>query len=129
MNGQAISQNTRNPGHAGRGTPGPLTRRTLVQENRRHADTGGVSRNNADLGFRPAFYDTRTDTAYLSRFRDGRPAPFHLIEGLPADLFAPESTPEAVAALRPGVIAGFVLAGRFYTRDQAAGVVRKASRH
>ena len=41
----------------------------------RFAGTGGVSEENAGLGFRPAFCDADTDRIYASRFADGRLAP------------------------------------------------------
>lgn len=79
---------------------------TLVLENLAFSGTGGISRNNADLGFMPGFLDIRTGKIYRSRYADGSPAPVHLLEGL--------------REIRQYLIAGFIREQRFYTREQAA---------
>lgn len=96
--------------------------RGLEAQNRRYAGGGGVSRHNRDQGFAPAFLDTGTGAVYLSRFRDGRPAPMHLLDGLPAELVTARAA-ERVVAVSARVTAGFVRGGRFYTREQAARAV------
>ena len=58
----------------------------LELENVRYAGTGGVSRENRRYGFRPAFMDLETAAVYPACFADGRPAPFHLLDGLPDEL-------------------------------------------
>ena len=63
-----------------------FSKETLAQENRQYANTGGVSAINRSQRFIPAFYDTATGRAYRSRFADGRPAPIHLLDGLPESL-------------------------------------------
>jgi hypothetical protein len=60
--------------------------RTLRQQNRAFRGTGGVSAENRALGFAPAFLDTQTGAVYRACFADGRPAPMHLLEGLPPTL-------------------------------------------
>ena len=100
-----------------------MTERVLELETRALRGTGGVSANNRDCGFRPAFLDASTDTVYLSRFRDGQPAPFHLLDGLPDDVVVARSASGAVETVKPTVVSGFVRAGRFYTRDEAAEMV------
>lgn len=82
--------------------------------------TGGISTNNRASGFHPAFLDTATHTVYLSRFRDGQPAPLHLLDGLPAAVVATRDAAGRPAAVKPGMVSGFVREGQFYTRDQAA---------
>ena len=62
-----------------------LSARTLRQQNRAFRGTGGVSAENRALGFAPAFLDTQTGAVYRACFADGRPAPMHLLEGLPPD--------------------------------------------
>jgi hypothetical protein len=96
---------------------------TLVQENRQYRNTGGVSAVNRSHRFIPAFYDTATGQAYKSRFADGRPAPIHLLDGLP-ELLVMERTPAgAVTVAKETVTAGFLREGQFYTREQAAAAV------
>ena len=95
----------------------------LRQENQNFQNTGGVSRHNRDQGFRPAFRDNATGEVYPSRFADGRPAPFHLIDGLPDEAVLQRDPAGRVTAAKPTVIAGFLRGGQFYTREQAARMV------
>jgi hypothetical protein len=81
----------------------------LDSENAMHAGTGGVSGGNRRLGFNPAFLDYATMRIYPSRFADGRPAPLHLLDGLPGEIRA-----------RSTIVSGFERGGFFYTRSAAA---------
>ncbi|WP_428609052.1 dihydroorotase [Sedimenticola sp.] len=99
---------------------GLLSQQTLAQQNRLYADTAGVSIHCRSAGFTPAFHDTQSGRSVISRYVDGRPAPLHLLDGLPADWVTDYDADGHVKAVRPGVIAGFLRAGRFYTREQAA---------
>jgi hypothetical protein len=96
-----------------------MTEQRLIQETLIHRGTGGVSAENRCLGFRPAFMDQETSAVYASCFRDGRPAPFHLIDGLPHELVAARDAVGRVAALKDSIVAGFVRGGRFYSREDA----------
>jgi hypothetical protein len=99
------------------------TGQSLQEENACWDGTAGVSAANRRYGFHPAFLDTRAGTVYLSRFADGQPAPFHLLDGLPEELVIRRTTRGCLAALRRGVISGFVLAGSFYTRAEAIQLI------
>ena len=92
----------------------------LRQENQRFRNTGGISQNNREEGFRSAFCDRDTGYVYLSRFGDGRPATVHVLDGLPDEIVVDRDPGGRVTAVKPTVIAGFLRAGRFYTREQAA---------
>lgn len=92
----------------------------LQKENAAHAGTGGVSGGNAGLGFRPAFLDVATLTIYLSRFADGRLAPFHLLDGLPDRVVIDRLPSGRVVATKSSIISGFERGGFFYTRQAAA---------
>lgn len=92
----------------------------LVEENRRFAGTGGVSENNAQARFVPAFQDAHTGQVEISRFRDGRPAPFHLIDGLPEDWIAERDVTGRVIRIKGSIISGFVRFGVFFTRQEAS---------
>lgn len=105
-----------------------LSSRRLRMQNRRYAGTGGVSGLNHALGFRPAFLDPGTGTVYLSRFADGRPAPVHVLDGLPADLLARRAGAGTRTASSATVTAGFVCNGHFYTRREAADFAARAAR-
>ena len=98
--------------------------RTLQRENVEFFGTRGRSQENATLGFRPAFMDSETSIVYPSCFADGRPAPMHLVDGLPADVVLTWTPGGRVATVKPTIVSGFTLAGDFYTREAAA---RKAS--
>lgn len=95
----------------------------LQRENARFRGSGGVSEENAATGLRPAFLDTRTHTVYLSCFADGRPAPVHLLDGLPACLVAARNAAGRILRAKASVVSGFVRDGRFYSRDEAAALV------
>jgi len=101
-----------------------LSHATLERENRRHRGTGGRSEENREQGFLPAFLDADTQTIYASRFPDGRPAPFHLIDGLPDDIVLTRYASGRVATIKASVTSGFVRQGRFYTREEAARCVQ-----
>ena len=97
-----------------------LSPSVLRWENQRFEGTAGVSTGNRQQGFRPAFMDKVSGIVHLSRFADGRLAPMHLLEGLPAELVARRSETGRVAAVKSSVISGFVRGERFFTREQAA---------
>lgn len=97
-----------------------LTSRHLARENQVFAGTGGVSQGNQQYGFRPAFLETRSGEIYLSRFADGRPAPVHVLDGLPPALVTTRTPAGRASATRRSVISGFVRGSEFYTREETA---------
>ena len=99
---------------------GILTTQVLRRQNLAFKGTGGVSAGNRSQGFAPAFLDTETGSIYLARFADGRPAPMHLLDGLPRELIVSRDAAGRCLAVKRSLVAGFVQAGRFYTREQAA---------
>jgi hypothetical protein len=99
-----------------------LTKTVLQRENRRFRGTGGRSEENRGEGFLPAFLDAATQTIYASRFPDGRPAPFHLLDGLPDEVVVRRNPSGRVKKVKASVLSGFVRQGRFYTREEAAMV-------
>ena len=100
-----------------------MSENRLAKENLAFAGTGGVSSGNRSQGFRPAFCDTESGLVKPACFRDGSPAPMHLLDGLP-DHWVKERLPSGrVAVVKESVIAGFLREGQFYTRDQAANAI------
>jgi hypothetical protein len=99
-----------------------FTPAALVAENEQYAGTAGCSAGNQSLGFRPAFLDSATDAVYPSRFADGRPAPIHVLDGLPQHLVAERAPNGRVRAASGSVVAGFIRDWRFYTREEALHV-------
>jgi hypothetical protein len=110
--------------HRSPDTTHALTAHVLRRETWQFRGSGGISEENASLGFRPAFYDTRRRTAYLSRFRNGDPAPCHILDGLPEELVTARDACGRVRAVLPSLVSGFLLRGQFYNREEAA---RKAA--
>ena len=101
-----------------------LNAHTLRRENARHEGTGGTSQCSSGMGFRPAFFDYATHTIHPSRFRDGRVAPFHVLDGLPDEAVAIRSDDGRVLATKATLISGFERNGFFFTRTAAARAVR-----
>ena len=100
-----------------------MTPNTLIQENQRFKDTGGISQNNADIGFRAAFKDELTGNVFLSRFANGAVAPIHLLDGLPKDLVEIQEKDGRVVRAKQTLISGFERMGAFFTREQAASLL------
>ena len=100
-----------------------LTRASLEVETANYRGTMGVSENNRCLGFQPAFIDRETGTVYLSRFADGRLAPCHLLDGLPAELVLARDEQGHVTCVKDSVESGFVHDERFHTRAEAAAML------
>ena len=82
----------------------PFTPATLALENDRYFGSAACSAGNHGLGFRPAFLDTATGVVFASRFRDGRSAPIHLLDGLPPHLVTQRSADGRVAAVKSSVV-------------------------
>src|SRR4030095_16677060 len=92
----------------------------LRRTSARFRGTGGVSEENCGLGFRPAFRDAQTGIVYRSCFADGRPAPFHLLDGLPPEVIVERNCRGRVTAVKGSLVSGFLRRNRFYTREQPA---------
>jgi len=92
----------------------------IKKENVAFAGTGGRSEENRNLGFRPAFFDFATQTIYLSRFANGRPAPFHMLDGLPEEVVVDRSPSGRVISAKATLLSGFERNGFFYTRSAAS---------
>lgn len=101
-----------------------LTPKRLRQENRAFAGTSGVSANAAGQRFRPAFRDCETGRVENSRFEDGRPAPVHMICGLPEEWVIERDSDGHAVAIKEQIESGFVRGGEFYTREEAAGLLK-----
>jgi hypothetical protein len=105
-----------------------MNEQVLRQENIAHHGSGGRSSENCSLGFRPAFYDFATQRIYPSRFADGRPAPCHLLDGLPEEVVVDRTACGRVTSVKATVICGFVRNGYFYTRTAAARAAQEWTR-
>ncbi len=95
----------------------------LRHENLVFAGTGGISANNHQADFIPAFRDPATGRVEIARFEDGKPAPMHLLCGLPAEWVVERNKNGEVIAICVHIISGFVRNATFYTREEAATIV------
>lgn len=102
-----------------------LSSRYLQLETAAHRGTGGVSSENRKLGFQPAFQDQATGKTYPSTFADGRPAPFHILDGLPESLVLGRDRYGRISRVVGSIVAGFLREGAFYSRSEAAALVRE----
>lgn len=99
----------------------------LAEENRQFVGTGGVSENNAKARFAPAFLDSSTGRVEISRFADGRPAPFHLLDGMPEEWIVEKDLKGRVIEIKQEIVSGFVRLGKFFTRQQAADFMKRCA--
>ena len=97
-----------------------MDRKTLQQQNLEFDGTHGVSRENRQSGFSPAFRDETTGRIEYARFRHGEPAPMHLICGLPEEWAIDHDEYGSICRVRSSIVAGFIREGIFYTRQEAA---------
>ncbi len=100
-----------------------MTSERIRKENRTFDNTGGVSAGNCTAGFIPAFCDTATGRVEPSRHPDGSLASIHMLVGLPREWAVELGNGNMVLAVKETVIAGFLRADVFFTRDQAARAV------
>lgn len=91
--------------------------------NTTNQDPHGLSAQAGCFGFRPAFRDNFSELVYLSRYADGRPAPIHVLDGLPGIMVKTRYPSGRVKAVKEGVISGFLRDGCFYTREEAADFI------
>lgn len=104
--------------------PQALSISKLRAENRRYADSAGISEIARKFGFIPAFRDTHTGAVEISRFSDGTHAPFHLLDGLPDNWILEKNEDGRVLLVKASIEAGFVRQNQFYTREQATNAIK-----
>lgn len=98
---------------------GQLSNDELHSQNQEFIGTKGVSEENQEAGFRPAYRHAETGEAMISCFSDGTPAPVHVLEGLPATWVTARDSNGKVTRVSSAVVAGFLRNGIFYTREDA----------
>lgn len=69
-------------------------------------------------GLQPAFKNTRTGELHLSQTKDGEPADVHEFTGLPDYWIAEHDNSGNAIALKPEVIAGYWVNGKFIALTQ-----------
>ena len=79
----------------------------------------GEQRLALEHGFQPAFFDFISQTIYPSVFADGTPAPFHILEGLPAEVIVDRARSGRVVSTKATLLTGYERNGFFYTTTAA----------
>lgn len=102
------------PAGAGKST------KAFVAESRAYEGRGGTSAEAGGWGLVPAFMDRASGRVYPACYADGRPAPLHLLDGLPESLVVYRDQGGRVRTVKASVVAGFSARGRFYTREEVA---------
>ena len=98
---------------------GVLTELSLRDENILYANTRGVSQSNCSGGFHPGYLNRASGQTALSCFRDGSPAPIHVLDGLPQSWIIRRDADGRVIEASPEIVSGFIRDGVFYTREEA----------
>ncbi len=91
----------------------------LFHENIEYQNTAGLSGNNVEQGFVPAFLDMKSGKVYRSCYSNGKLAAVHLYDGLPDELITKRNMSNKALAVKASVVSGFLFEQRFYTREQA----------
>lgn len=115
--------NAGNGGGAAGTSRASLTPGTIAQESEHFRGTGGESSVCGNCGFVPAFRDEDTGAVFRACNRDGRPAPVHMLDGLPDEVVISRDTSGRVTAVKASLTSGFLLHGCFYDRVQAAALL------
>jgi hypothetical protein len=85
----------------------------------------GEQRRALEHGFQPAFFDFLTQTMYPSVFADGTPAPFHILEGLPAEVIVDRARSGRVVAVKATLLSGYERNGFFFTSTTVARAINE----
>lgn len=104
-----------------------LSEAELKKQNQRFRGSKGISQNNREEGFVPAFHNRETGEVAMSCFANGLPAPVHMIEGLPKEWALELNAKGHPFRVSASVIAGFFRDGRFFTREQVSTLLAQAS--
>ena len=88
-----------------------------------HLNSIGEQRLALEHGFQPAFFDFLTQTIYPSAFADGTPAPFHVLEGLPAEFIVDRAPSGRVVATKATLLTGYERNGFFFTTNSVAHAI------
>jgi len=97
----------------------------LQRENQTFSGTGGISQENGHLNFLPAFMDGLSGDIEISCYGNGKPAPFHSLDGLPEAWVLKRDMKGRVVEVKGTIISGFVYLERFFTREEAAEFVNQ----
>src|SRR5258705_9928674 len=83
----------------------------------------GEQRMALEHGFQPAFFDFLTQTLYPSLFADGTPAPFHILEGLPAEVIVDRARSGRVVSTKATLLRGYERNGFFFAPATVARAI------
>src|SRR3569623_132294 len=102
-----------------------FTRDQLQHQAAVYLGTGGVSDANQQFGFKPAFLNRDSGECALSCDACGSPAAIHQFDGVPESWVALREASGRPVALKSSVVSGFMRNGQYFTRDQAAQMVKR----
>ena len=85
----------------------------------------GEQRLALEHGFQPAFMDFLTQTIYPSVFADGTPAPFHILEGLPAEVIVDRARSGRVVSTKATLLSGYERNGYFFSPSTVARAINE----
>src|SRR3569623_1573775 len=108
----------------GRSMKQSFTRDQLQHQAAVYLGTGGVSAENRQFGFRPAFLNRESGECALSCDACGAPAAIHQFDGVPESWVALRDASGRPVAHKSSVVSGYMRDGQFFTRDHAAQMVQ-----
>ncbi|MDH5484236.1 MAG: hypothetical protein OEY43_03280 [Gammaproteobacteria bacterium] len=103
-----------------------LSHTQLVEQRGAYEQLGGAVFREASFGFMPAFMDLNTSEVHLSSYDDGMPSVVHILDGLPGYWVAEWGRDGRAVSLKPGVIAGYMRSGVFYTLNEIMNDLKDA---
>lgn len=101
-----------------------LTSEEVAKQSVAYRGTGGVSAENRDYGFLPAFLDREDGRIHVSCHADGSPAAAHRFDGMPPEWVVERDLLGKPCAVKASVVVGFVRDGYFFTREQVAQLIQ-----
>lgn len=78
------------------------------------------------FGFMPAFKNINNQEIHLCTYEDGALSVVHILDGLPWHWVQEWGEDRRPLSLIPGIIAGFMRCGRFYTLHELSSALRDA---
>ena len=90
------------------------------------AQLGGAVFRDASFGFMPAFKNINNQEVHLSAYDSGELAVVHVLDNVPDEWVAEWGNDGRPSSLKPGIIAGFMRFGEFYTLSEISNELRDA---
>jgi hypothetical protein len=101
-----------------------MSQSQVAQQQSAYAQLGGAVFGDASFGFMPAFKNLHNDEVHLCAYDNGELSVVHVLDGLPAYWVEEWGADGRPVNLCPGVIAGFMRFGYFYTLSEITHELR-----